>query len=391
MARAYLYSDLLEEDRREAEIALTSILDDHSPIVRRALAEALASALEAPRHIVVALAADQSDIASLVLGRSPLLSDAELIDSAAIGDAFSQSAIALRPNLSAAVAAALAEVGAREALISLAVNGGADLPEFSMRRMLERFGDDGEMREAILSRPFLPPTLRSDLVTATANALSAFVTSRDWLSGERAERATREAREKATIIIAADTATASPNGPLALARHLRKCGQLTAGLVLRSLLSGHRSLFEAALAELSGLPIARVMGHVKASRQSGFAALYAKAGLPVGLLPAFRAALEAEREQSFAADEVEATLSRTMIERVLTAVETFDPAEAGQLLALLRRFQSEAAREDARRMASRLTAVDEEAVAAPVQTIEIDFEALEAEILASVEEPALAA
>ena len=196
MARAYLYSDLLDDDRRDAEVALTTLLDDPSPIVRRALAEAFASASDAPRHIVAALANDQSDVAALVLGRSPLLSDAELIDCAAIGDAFAQSAIALRPNLSACVAAALAEVGAREALISLAVNTGADLPEFSMRRMIERFGSDGEMREALLSRPYLPATLRADLVTATANALSAFVTSCAWLSGERAERATREARKK---------------------------------------------------------------------------------------------------------------------------------------------------------------------------------------------------
>ena len=227
LARAYLYADLLDADRRDAAVVLTTLLDDGSPVVRRALSEAFASAEDAPHHIIVALANDQSDVSAPVLGRSPLLSDADLIDCAAVGDAFAQSAIALRPNLSAAVAAALAEVGAREALISLAVNGGADLPEFSMRRMIERFGDDGEMREALLSRPCLPPTLRADLVTATARALSAFVTACEWMSGERAERATREAREKATIMISADTAARTQNGPLALVRHLRKCGQLT--------------------------------------------------------------------------------------------------------------------------------------------------------------------
>ena len=63
---------------------------------------------------------------------SPLLSDAELVECAATADAFAQSAIALRPWVSAQVAAALAEVGARKALITLAVNPGADLLEFSM-------------------------------------------------------------------------------------------------------------------------------------------------------------------------------------------------------------------------------------------------------------------
>ena len=116
--------------------------------------------------------------------------------------------IAVRAALSASVSAALAEVGAREALIALAVNESADLPEFSMRRMLERFGHDGEMREALLERGGLPASMRAELVAATARALSAFVTGRDWLSEERATRLAREAAEKATVIIAADVADA---------------------------------------------------------------------------------------------------------------------------------------------------------------------------------------
>jgi len=90
------------------------------------------------------------------------------------------------------VGAALAEVGAREAAISLAVNPGAELADFSMRRMIERFGDDGEMREALLARPWLPATIRSELVAAAAASLSAFVIDCAWLSPERAERMSRE-------------------------------------------------------------------------------------------------------------------------------------------------------------------------------------------------------
>ena len=83
---------------------MTCLLDDASPLVRRALAEALAGAAEAPHHLVSALVNDQADIAALVLARSPRLSDAELIDAAALGEAPAQCAIAARPGLSAAVA-----------------------------------------------------------------------------------------------------------------------------------------------------------------------------------------------------------------------------------------------------------------------------------------------
>src|SRR5476649_837544 len=90
LARAYLYSDLGAALRREAAIGMTSLLDDHSALVRRALAEALAGASDAPHHIVLALASDQSEVSSVVLARSPVLTDAELVDCAAIGDVHAQ-------------------------------------------------------------------------------------------------------------------------------------------------------------------------------------------------------------------------------------------------------------------------------------------------------------
>jgi hypothetical protein len=64
--------------------------------------------------------------------------------------------------------------------------------DFSSRTTIERFG--------------FAPALRSALVEATARALSAFVTSRCWLSAERAERVTRDARESANIMISTESA-----------------------------------------------------------------------------------------------------------------------------------------------------------------------------------------
>src|SRR5450631_1276731 len=105
LARAYLYSDLDAALRQEAAIGLTSLLDDPSTLVRRALAHALAGAYDAPHHIVLALACDLSEVSSAVLARSPVLTDAELVDCAAIGDVRARIALAGRPRLSASVAA----------------------------------------------------------------------------------------------------------------------------------------------------------------------------------------------------------------------------------------------------------------------------------------------
>src|ERR1041384_6811983 len=99
LARAYLYSDLSHDDRAAAEGAMIMLLDDPSPLVRYALADVLGSSLDAPAAVMHALVNDQRDIATLVLERSPLLLDSDLVDTIAIGDAEMQAAVARRASV----------------------------------------------------------------------------------------------------------------------------------------------------------------------------------------------------------------------------------------------------------------------------------------------------
>src|SRR5512142_1843068 len=79
LARAYLYSNLSPDDLAAAEAAMIVLLDDPSPLVRRAMADAFASSQEAPKVVVLALAADQIDVSLPLLERSPLLEEDHLI------------------------------------------------------------------------------------------------------------------------------------------------------------------------------------------------------------------------------------------------------------------------------------------------------------------------
>src|SRR5919206_1504267 len=58
LARAYLHSDLSPDDRIAAEGAMVMLLDDPSPLVRHALAEALGSSRDAPATVMHALIND---------------------------------------------------------------------------------------------------------------------------------------------------------------------------------------------------------------------------------------------------------------------------------------------------------------------------------------------
>ena len=346
LARAYLYSDLSDDDRLAAEGAMTMLLDDTSPLVRRALAEALAASEQAPPSIIISLAADQPEVAALVLERSPLLLDADLVDAVATQGAAAQSAVARRNWLPRSVAAAIAEIGSAEACLLLIENQEADIAQFSVDRIVERFGHLAAIREELLAQAELPAATRQALVAKLSTTLADFVTAREWLAEDRAQRITKEACEKATVTLAAETAEGEVRP---LIRHLRETGQLTAGLILRALLSGNLTLFEEALADLSELPLARVSGLIHAKGSSGFRAVYEKAGLPNSTYPAFREALLAMQEDGFQGDLAGATrLKRRMIERVLTRCESVAEAEIEPLLTLLRRFATEAAREEAR-------------------------------------------
>src|ERR1051325_5343468 len=98
LARAYLYSDLSKDDRIAAEGAMLMLLDDASPLVRAALAQALAASADAPPAVVFALAGDLPEIAAIVLERSPLLIDADLVDRVGGGAAGGQAGVG-RPRL----------------------------------------------------------------------------------------------------------------------------------------------------------------------------------------------------------------------------------------------------------------------------------------------------
>ncbi len=364
LARAYIHSELSPDDLAAAEGAMIMLLDDPSPLVRRAMSEVLASAENAPRVVVHALASDQPDVALPVLARSPLLEADDLVDLIATAHNDAQVAIAGRALLPRPVAAAIAEVGCAEASLAMLQNSDAVIPAFSVRRIVERFGHLAPIRENLLDHDDLPMAMRQALLAKLSQALAGFVSAREWLGAEHAEIAAREACEKATVALAAETPY-DEVGPLV--QHLRDTQQLTAGMILRALLSGNVVLVEEALAELSGLPIDRVTGYIHDKTISGFHALYRKAGLPDAAYPAFREAIAAMRQGVLIGERGGvAQLKRRMVERVFSTCARERAPDMATLLALLRRFEVEAAREEARSFCEDLVAGNDDTIAAPI-------------------------
>jgi uncharacterized protein (DUF2336 family) len=346
LVRAFLQSPLSPGERDDVEAAMTVLLDDPAPEVRRVIAEALAHSEQAPHHVILTLANDLTPIATLVAERSPLILDTELVDLLATRDEAVQVAIARRPFVSRAVSAALAEVGSEAACEALLTNNAARIPRFSLDRIVARFGDSPPLRSLLLERNDLPLDVRQALLAKLTAALGALAIDREWLSQERAQTMVREARESATIAAAFE---APADHMPSLVRQLIDKGEMTPSLVIRAAVSGQTLLFETALAALAAVPLERVTALVASGRRGNLMALLEKAGLPRKTHAAFAAAVDVIRAgdaaRGAAGDYRRAT---QLIDAIVALYRKRPDRELDHILALLRRFATEAKRAAAR-------------------------------------------
>lgn len=355
IARAYLSNELSFEERCESEAALTLLLDDPSAKVRRALAETLSMSPHAPLQIVHALLADQAEVAAAIIIRSPLLTDIDLIDRLAGAPDGIQCLIAARPRVSVQLAAAIAEIGTANACLELLSNDSAQIAGISFRRLSERFGEQGPMREALLKNWQLPADCRHLLVVKLGEALSRSPLVTAMIGIERAERVTREACIDACMTVI-DNIGADEH--VALVEHLRMRGELTAGFLIRAVARGKIDFFGTALIVLSGQKEARIRALLANGRDAALAALFKRGGLDGALCDVLISALKDWREvaasrRTAGVQEV----SWQMLRQIGAAPGQAGPAdEHRELSALLRRIHLEALRDNARSHARMIAA-----------------------------------
>ena len=356
LARAFLFTPMDAEQRYEAEIALTVMLDDPSPRVHRALAEAIAGAVEAPRHLITGLVGLGGEAAAIVLERSQLLSRAELVDAAALGSEKAQVAIARREALPLPVAAALAEIGSIGACITLIRNPSALATEAEWLRMLERFGADARLREALLTRADLSARVRERMMGIVSGVLKHLVVERAWLSRERAEVMLRDAGQQGALALACDKRLDLKETVACL----RQGERLTPAFIVRALIAGHLDIVTACLADLTDTPPAKVAGFLGDKRQAPLLALLKRAGIPSWLAPVFPIALaELKAATALATGATGATPLRLALNRVVARLETEGREETRRLIAYLRSLEAKAAREEARSLAEAMMTLDE--------------------------------
>jgi uncharacterized protein (DUF2336 family) len=276
LGRAYVNHDLPFEDRCAAEAALTLLLDDPSSKVRAAMAETLSMSAHAPLQVISALASDQPEVSGVVLARSPLLSDVDLIDRVATGQGIAQKLIASRPSVSMSLAASIAEIGEPDACLTLLGNDGADIAALSFRRIAERHGHLGSIREALIADKRLPSDCRHMLLVKLGDALKGSPLVVALMGATRADRVLKDACVKASVTL---IETTHSEEYAALIAHMRVRGDLTASFIIRTLAHGKVDFFGSVLVALTGQAEQRVRALLAGGHDVALAAIFRSAGL----------------------------------------------------------------------------------------------------------------
>jgi uncharacterized protein (DUF2336 family) len=269
------------------------LLDDPSDKVRAAMAEALSFSAKAPAQIIEALAGDQPHVAAFVLGRSPLLTEADLVDRLVLAPGVLQAVIASRAGVGIQLAAAIAEVGEREGCLALLSNGGAEIGSVSFHRMIERFGSDDEVCHALLGSARLPADCRHRLVVRLGEKFSRSPLLTGVVGERRAERIARDACTQASLTLIDHTRC---EDHAVLVEHLRSRGDLTGGFLVRAVAQGNIDFFGAVLIALTGQNERRVRALLARGRDVALQALMQSAGLSQQLHGAIISALRVWRE-----------------------------------------------------------------------------------------------
>lgn len=349
LARAWEQSDMTEDERDMARSALVLLLDDACAAVRKSMADVLAYSMSTPRAVLFGLLQAEDDVAVLVLRHSPLLGDGDLIYSLGDESPLRQEAVASRGRVSAALSAAVAEVGCVEACGCLLDNSGAVILPGTLDRLVVRFAGDAEFRQRLLVRKDLTLLQRYDLLMLQMlETMTGCFGDGDGEIDDLPVGVVEETSDRIVLQVAEEVSEGELDQ---LIEHLRGKGRLTTRLLLRTVCCGRLRIFARSLALLTGVPLARICKVLQGQYSSATQALFRKAGLPLRTFQTFQLALTVLQQGQAGFDrDLNLREARQLTEVLLGELQDEALSENGDILNFLRNFALDVSRLEARAM-----------------------------------------
>lgn len=326
VARQFSQVELAPRERELAREILGYLVHDVAISVREALARCLDDKAGAPRDVVLKLARDIDRVALPVLESSPVLTDEDLVGLVYYGSPAKQCAIAGRPDVAAPVSEAIAHRGDRTAVLRLVHNAGAVINEAAATILVTRYADDADVSVPLVQRGEMPALLVERLIAMVSEQLREYLVEQHEMDHRVAATLEEQTRERTT----ADAISRMSHDDMrALVAQLSENGRLTATLILRIACTGEMRFVEAAFANLTDVPDERIWRLIHDVGALGFRAVYARAGMPEALYPAFRRVLDTYHAVRSSDGTLDLDLFRFHVLEGLR--ETFEEIEAPDL------------------------------------------------------------
>jgi uncharacterized protein (DUF2336 family) len=325
--------NLSETETALAQDIVRIMAKDVEASVRVALAQNLRNADHLPHDVALKLANDIESVALPILESSSVLTDADLIEIVQSGAAAKQEIVAGRAGLSENVSDAIVTTGVEKAVAKLMDNITAQISETSLSKAVDRFSSNDAIKEKIVHRPILPPTVTERLVTMVAENMREYLVSHHQVSPSVASDIVLQSRER-TIVGLTGKSNIEELEKMIVQMHTNK--RLTPSLVIRALCMGDVSFFEISISVMANIPLVNARILIHDAGQLGLKSLYERAGMPSDFLPVVRGAIDVLHETEMDCGEHDRERYRArVIERVLTKFENMDNENVEYLLTKL--------------------------------------------------------
>lgn len=313
---SYAASKLSPKERAMAEEILRIMVRDVEVKVRTALSQSIRLSPDLPRDIAVSMANDVAEVALPVIEASSVLTDEDLLAIIRSKPEAYQVAVAGRPNVSESVSEALVETGSAAVVTRLVSNEGAQLSEPVMARVLDDFGHIKAVATPMAQRAVLPIKIAERLVALVSDKIRDHLMLNHAMSADTAMDLLLDSRERATLhLLDGDSDTPDV---VELVDQLHRNGRLSPTIVVRALVLGDLTFFEAALARRAGIPVANAYQLVHDRGGTGLGRLLERCQMPKAMWPIIKAALAAIAEQSHNRTDDREAARAAIVDRVLT-------------------------------------------------------------------------
>jgi len=237
---------------READLMsdiLTKLVSDMELKVRQSLSEQLSRSSSAPKDLLSMLANDEYDVAKPILLNCGLLNDAELIEIIRHRALEHQLAVALRPNISKEISAALVETKDESVILNLLQNHGAQISDSTMEYLVEESRRVDSYREPLVTRPELSRDLAKRMCLWVSAAIREFILQRFQIKAAEIDQLLSDAVDEITSNSDDEANSKSDD----LAQKLQDAGRLTVNVLISLLQDGQVAATISGLGKLTGL------------------------------------------------------------------------------------------------------------------------------------------